>query len=57
MYIVCHVRMRDPTSIAKSGLLTVLRMSWGILIFMSVLCNSFAKFMVVRFLLGAAEAM
>jgi len=49
--------MRDPTSIAKSGLLTVLRMSWGILIFMSVLCNSFAKFMVVRFLLGAAEAM
>ena len=49
--------MGDPASTLKSGLLTLFRMAWGVLIFMSVLCDSFAKFMVVRFLLGAAEAM
>lgn len=29
---------------------------WGVIIFLSVLCDSFSKFMAVRFFLGAAEA-
>lgn len=37
--------------------LTLIRLTWGIIIFMTVLCDSFAKLMVVRFLLGAAEAL
>lgn len=37
-------------------LLTSISFLWGVIIFLSILCDSFSKFMAVRFFLGAAEA-
>lgn len=33
------------------------RLLWGVILFMHVVCNNWAKLMVVRFFLGMAEAM